>query len=142
MEALKDQFRPEFLNRLDEIIFFNILPAEAIKSIVGIQLESVKKRLADKEITLEVSDAAVDYLAKTGFNPTYGARPLKRLIQDKILTKVAQLMVSKGILEGGVVSIDAKTDAEGKEDVVFTLTKKGKSARMSTTSKKSEKVAV
>lgn len=140
MEALRDQFRPEFLNRLDEIIFFNILPAEAIKKIVGIQLENVTKRLAEKEITLEVSDAAVDYLAKEGYNPTYGARPLKRLIQDKILTKVAQLMVSKGILEGGVVSIDATTDAEGKEDVVFKLEKKGKRARTSKSSRKSEKV--
>ncbi|MBP9771516.1 MAG: AAA family ATPase [Candidatus Pacebacteria bacterium] len=132
MEALRDQFRPEFLNRVDETIFFNILPADAIKEIVKIQLANVTKRLSDKEITLEVSPAAIEYLAKTGFNPTYGARPLKRLIQDKILTKVAQLMVSQGILEGGIVSIDAKPNAGEEEEIIFTLTKKGKRARIKT----------
>src|SRR5690606_27897516 len=106
MEALRDQFRPEFLNRLDEIIVFNILPQEAIKQIVEIQLAGVKKRLADKEISIELSPAALEHLAAKGYSPTYGARPLKRLIQDKILTKIAQLMVSKGIFEGGVVSVD------------------------------------
>jgi ATP-dependent Clp protease ATP-binding subunit ClpB len=129
MEALRDQFRPEFLNRVDDIVFFNILSHDAIKEIVKIQLQTITKRLAEKEITLQVMPAAIDHLAKVGFNPTYGARPLKRLIQDKILTKTAQLMVSKGIFEGGVVSIDAKQDAEGVDDIIFTLTKKGKNVR-------------
>lgn len=126
MEALRDQFRPEFLNRLDEVIVFNILPQEAIKQIVEIQLDAVHARLADKEITLKLSPAALDHLAEKGFSPTYGARPLKRLIQDKILTKIAQLMVSKGILEGGVVSVDVKKNADGEDDLSFTVTKKGK----------------
>ncbi len=129
MEALRDQFRPEFLNRVDEIIFFNLLSQDAIKEIVKIQLANVTKRLEEKEITLQVTPSAIEHLAKTGYNPTYGARPLKRTIQDKILTKVAQLMVSKGILEGGVVLIDAKANAEGDEDITFTLTKKGKNQR-------------
>ncbi len=126
MEALRDQFRPEFLNRLDEIIVFNILPKEAIAKIVEIQLQNVTKRLADKEITLSVSKEAIQYLVEKGYNPTYGARPLKRLIQDKILTKVAQLMVSKGILQGGTVTVDVGKDASGAEDFVFSIDKQGK----------------
>lgn len=126
MEALRDQFRPEFLNRLDEIIVFNILPKEAIAKIVEIQLQNVTKRLADKEITLSVSKEAIQYLVEKGYNPTYGARPLKRLIQDKILTKVAQLMVSKGILQGGTVTVDVGNDVSGAEDFVFSIDKQGK----------------
>ncbi len=131
MEALRDQFRPEFLNRLDEIIVFNILPQTAIARIVEIQLKSVTKRLAEKEIELSVSPAAIAYLAEKGYNPTYGARPLKRLIQDKILTKVAQLMVSKGILEGGSISVDVGTtpNEKGEREFVMTIVKKGKSSR-------------
>jgi ATP-dependent Clp protease ATP-binding subunit ClpB len=106
--SLKDYFRPEFLNRLDDVIIFNILSESAIKDIVEIQIAQVKTRLADKEITLEVTPAVISFLAKEGYNPQYGARPLKRLIQDKILTKVAGLMISKGILRGGIVSIDVK----------------------------------
>jgi ATP-dependent Clp protease ATP-binding subunit ClpA len=129
MEALRDQFRPEFLNRLDEIVVFNILSQEAIAKVVEIQLAIVEKRLADKEITLSVSPAAVAFLAKKGYNPTYGARPLKRLIQDKILTRVAQLMVSKGILEGGAVSVDVGKDATGEDDITFAMIKKGRVPR-------------
>jgi len=126
MEALRDQFRPEFLNRLDEIIVFNILPKEAIAKIVEIQLANVTKRLAEKEITLSVSKEAIAYLVEKGYNPTYGARPLKRLIQDKILTKVAQLMVSKGILQGGKVTVDVAVDEMGEQDFVFSIDKQGK----------------
>lgn len=109
-ESLKDYFRPEFLNRVDEIIIFNILSPEVVKEIVGIQIEDVKKRLAEKEITLGVSPEALEYLGKEGYNPHYGARPLKRLIQDKILTPIASLMVSRGVLKGGSVSVGYKED--------------------------------
>ncbi len=125
MEALRDQFRPEFLNRLDEIVVFNVLGREAIANIVQIQLDIVQKRLTDKEISLVVSPEAIQLLAEKGFNPTYGARPLKRLIQDKILTNVAQLMVSRGILEGGEVSIGVGLNEKGEQDITFTLLKKG-----------------
>ncbi|MEK9132041.1 MAG: AAA family ATPase [Patescibacteria group bacterium] len=106
--SLKDYFRPEFLNRLDDVIIFNILSEQAITDIVEIQIAQVKTRLTDKEITLEVSPAVIKFLAKEGYNPQYGARPLKRLIQEKILTKIAGLMISKGVLRGGVVSVDLK----------------------------------
>ncbi|MDO8572709.1 MAG: AAA family ATPase [bacterium] len=108
MESLKDYFRPEFLNRLDEIIIFDILSPEAIKEIVKIQIGMTKKRLLEKEIKLNLSPEVLAYLAKEGYNPQYGARPLKRIIQNKILTPVASLMISRGVLRGGTVSVDMK----------------------------------
>lgn len=106
MESLKNFFRPEFLNRLDEIILFDILSPEVIKSIVGLQVDIVKKRLADKEIALSVTPDVLSYLADKGYDTHYGARPLKRLIQNKILTPVASLMISSGVLKGGRVSVN------------------------------------
>ena len=106
MNSLKDFFRPEFLNRLDEIILFNILSPEVMKDIVRMQVEIVAKRLADKRITLTFSEAALENLGKEGCNPQYGARPLKRLIQTKILTPIANLMVARGVLEGGSIKVD------------------------------------
>jgi len=106
MESLKNFFRPEFLNRLDEIILFDILSPEVIKSIVGLQVDIVKKRLAEKEITLSVTADVLSYLAEKGYDTHYGARPLKRLIQNKILTPVASLMISSGVLKGGRVSVN------------------------------------
>ncbi len=105
-QSLKDYFRPEFLNRIDEIIIFNILSPEAVKEIVGIQIKEVTARLTAKDITLTIMPAVYEYLSKEGYNPRYGARPLRRLIQDKILTKIASLMVSRGILQGGSVIVD------------------------------------
>jgi len=108
MEALKDHFRPEFLNRIDEIVLFDILSPEAIKNIVDIELAKVKARLAEKEITLELSDEVIAYLAKEGYDPHYGARPLRRLIQNKILTPMASLIISEGVNKGGTVSVFVK----------------------------------
>ncbi len=107
-QSLKDFFRPEFLNRIDEIIIFNILSPDAVKEIVGIQVTEVVKRLVQKDITLTIAPSVYEYLSKEGYNPHYGARPLRRLIQDKILTKIASLMVSRGILSGGSVEVGVK----------------------------------
>jgi len=120
VETMKDYFRPEFLNRLDDIIVFDVLSMEAIREIVKIQIELVRERLESKEISLELSDEALEYLAKEGYNPQYGARPLKRLIQNKILNQVASLIISKGIMKGGLVSVSVKNN-----DLVFDV-KKGK----------------
>ena len=130
-QALKDHFRPEFLNRIDEIIIFNILSPEAIKEIVGIQVKEVVARLAGKEITLTLTPAVYDYLAKEGYNPHYGARPLRRLIQDKILTKVASLMVSRSVLSGGTVTVDIKEGRlpAGGQEFVFDVKKGGSRAK-------------
>jgi ATP-dependent Clp protease ATP-binding subunit ClpC len=103
--SLKDFFRPEFLNRLDEVIIFDILSPEMIKSIVTLQVEIVKKRLAEKEIVLDISPEVFAYLGEKGYDPHYGARPLKRLIQSKILTPVASFMISAGVLKGGRVAV-------------------------------------
>ena len=125
MGSLKEFFRPEFLNRLDEIILFNILGTEAIKEIVRMQIEIVSKRLEDKHITLTLTDAALAHLTKEGYNPQYGARPLKRLIQTKILTSIANMMVARGVLEGGSIAVDFKADAgiDGKGEFTFDVRK-------------------
>ncbi len=108
LSTLKDHFRPEFLNRLDDVIVFDVLSKDAIKEIVKIQIEIIEKRLKEKEIDLSVTDAVLSLLAEEGYNPQYGARPLKRLIQDKILNPVASMMVSNKILSGGTVLVDVK----------------------------------
>jgi len=125
MSSLKEFFRPEFLNRLDEIILFNILSNTAIQDIVRMQIEIVGKRLEEKRISLSLTDAALSQLATEGYNPQYGARPLKRLIQTKLLTPIANMMVTRGIMEGGSVSIDYKNDAgvDGKGDFTFDVRK-------------------
>jgi ATP-dependent Clp protease ATP-binding subunit ClpB len=108
MGSLKDQFRPEFLNRLDDIIIFDPLSKEALTEIVEGQVAEVVKRLATKHITLAIQPDVRAWLAEKGYNPQYGARPLKRTIQDKILTPIASLMVGQGIMEGGTVTVSIK----------------------------------
>jgi len=108
LSTLKEHFRPEFLNRLDDIIIFDILSRVAIKEIVNIQIEIIKERLKEKEIDLEVTESVSELLAKEGYNPQYGARPLKRLIQDKILNPVASMMISNKVLSGGTVLVDVR----------------------------------
>jgi ATP-dependent Clp protease ATP-binding subunit ClpB len=120
LESVKDNFRPEFLNRLDDTIVFNILSPEAVLKIVDIQVEQVKERLAQKEIKLDIIPEALRLLAKEGYNPQFGARPLKRLIQNKILTSVASMMIGKGVLKGGEVVVGVKG-----EEFIFDV-KKGR----------------
>lgn len=122
MGSLKDFFRPEFLNRLDEIILFDILSPDAMREIVKLQTDLVAKRLEEKQITLSFSEAALALLAKDGHSPQYGARPLKRLIQTKVLTPIANMMVARGVLEGGSVKVDVK-------DGVFTFDVKRRADR-------------
>lgn len=110
MKALHDFFRPEFLNRLDEIVLFDILSTSAIKDIVKKQVAIVEKRLTEKNIKLQLSPAVFTFLAEKGYNPRYGARPLKRLIQSKVLTPIASMMVSEGMMAGGVVKVGMKGD--------------------------------
>ncbi|MBU6490767.1 AAA family ATPase [Patescibacteria group bacterium] len=108
MEALKEHFRPEFLNRLDDIIIFDVLAKEALTKIVDTQVEEVVKRLAQKHIVLALEGEVREWLAEKGYNPQYGARPLRRTIQDKILTPLASLMVTQGLMEGGMVTVSIK----------------------------------
>ena len=111
MESLKEHFRPEFINRLDEIIVFDILSEQAIKEIVNLRVKVVQDRLLAKGINFEISDEALSYLAKEGYNPHYGARPLNRLIQNKILNPVASFIISNGVKKGDSVVVSAKENA-------------------------------
>ncbi len=108
LDSLKDHFNPEFLNRLDDIIVFDILSPEVIRSIVDIKIKIIRARLLEKKIELDISNDALDYLAKEGYNPHYGARPLARLIQDKILNQVAMFIIAKGVKKGDVVYVTMK----------------------------------
>lgn len=123
MNSLKDYFRPEFLNRVDDILIFDILSKESIQKIVEIQVNLVVERLKQKEINLVINPDVLAYLAKEGYNPHYGARPLKRLIQNKILTPVANLMISQGVTKNGTVTVSMK---KGSADEFVFDVKNGK----------------
>jgi len=112
MEALRQQFRPEFLNRIDEIIVFNSLGEDDIKKIVDIQMNLLKKRLADRRLDIEITDAAREVVAKEGFDPTYGARPLKRAIQREMQDKLAMQILEGKVREGDRVVVDATPNGE------------------------------
>jgi ATP-dependent Clp protease ATP-binding subunit ClpB len=145
VESLKNFFRPEFLNRLDEIVIFDILSKKTIRKIVEMQVKLVKERLDQKEIKLSVTNDVLDYIAEKGYDPKFGARPLKRVIQSKILTPVASMMIDSGMLQGGSVAVSK----EGKE-LSFDIKKKKRTAskakkttkRKSATKKASKKKAI
>ena len=110
-DALKDIFRPEFLNRLDEILEFDPLTKEQIREIVKLQLDDLRKRLADQEFTLEVDDKAIDVLVKDGYDPAFGARPVKRAIQRDLENPIAKLIVEGKYLPGATIRVTAKDGA-------------------------------
>jgi ATP-dependent Clp protease ATP-binding subunit ClpB len=113
-EAMRDVFRPEFLNRIDEIVEFHPLSKEQIADIVGLQLGRVEERLAERGLRLELTDRARDALAEAGWDPTYGARPLKRAIQRQLENPLALRLLEGEFAEGDVVRVDA-----GEEGLVF-----------------------
>lgn len=114
MDAVKHQFRPEFINRIDEIVFFNPLGKDVMAGIVKIQLHNLERRLADRRITLDVSDAAIKWLGDNGYDEAFGARPLKRLIMSAVEDKIADLILSGSVGEGSTVYVDV----HGKELIV------------------------
>jgi len=99
-ESLKDTFKPEFLNRIDEIVMFVSLSKEDIRKIVVLEMEKVRKMLLEKKVSLSVDDAVLDWLAKEGYSDEYGARPLKRLIQKEVEDKLSQMIIGGDALEG------------------------------------------
>ena len=107
MDVVRAQFRPEFLNRLDEVVLFNRLSRENMAGIVEIQIAHLKKLLADRKITLELRDAALSWLADAGYDPVYGARPLKRVIQRTLQNPLAERLLAGDIKDGETVFIDA-----------------------------------
>jgi ATP-dependent Clp protease ATP-binding subunit ClpB len=118
-EALRQHFRPEFLNRVDEIIFFHALGIEHMKTIVDIQVRGLLKRLEDRKILVELTEAAKGFLVSEGYDPMYGARPLKRTIQRRVLDALAMRVLEGAFREGDRVRVDVgegglmfdKTDA-------------------------------
>jgi ATP-dependent Clp protease ATP-binding subunit ClpB len=106
MDIVRGHFRPEFLNRIDDILIFNPLTSSEIKKIVEIQLQILSKRLQDRKITLQLSDAAKERLALEGFDPVYGARPLKRAIQREVLNPLAQEILSGKVKDNATVKVD------------------------------------
>jgi ATP-dependent Clp protease ATP-binding subunit ClpB len=111
MEALRGHFRPEFLNRLDEIIIFDRLSDEEIRHIVGLQIQRLAKRLAGQNIHLEVTPDAMALVAREGYDPVYGARPLKRVIQREILDPLSMEILEGRFKEGDSVEV-AEKDGE------------------------------
>lgn len=108
MAAVKKHFRPEFINRIDEIVFFNPLGKDVMAGIVKIQLHNLEKRLAERRIELNVTDKAIKWLGENGYDPVFGARPLKRLITSAVEDKIADLILSGQIGEGGTVYVDVQ----------------------------------
>jgi ATP-dependent Clp protease ATP-binding subunit ClpB len=108
LEAVRHNFRPEFLNRVDEIIIFKPLTRDQIKHIVNIQLERLRKRLGERRITLQLTPAALELIANEGYDPVYGARPLKRVIQRRIQDPLAMAVLDGKFREGDTVLVDAE----------------------------------
>ncbi|MFA5961644.1 MAG: AAA family ATPase [Parcubacteria group bacterium] len=108
--ALKENFKPEFLNRLDEVIIFHPISRQMLRQIVDLQLAIIEKRLKEKQIKIRLTQAAKDYLSKKGFDNTYGARPLKRLIQTEIMNELAKMLIESQIEGGSRIRIDAKNN--------------------------------
>jgi ATP-dependent Clp protease ATP-binding subunit ClpB len=110
MDALRDHFRPEFLNRIDEIIFFHALDRAHMKRIIDIQVAGLMKRLEERKIHVELTDAAKTRLVEEGYDPVYGARPLKRTIQRRVLDPLAVRVLEGDFVEGDRVIVDAGRD--------------------------------
>ncbi len=110
MDTVRASFKPEFLNRLDEIIMFEPLTVEDLSQIVDLQIAAVARRLADRRIALEVSPAALEWLGLAGYDPAFGARPLRRLVQTQVGDKLAQGILAGTINDGATVMVDVNPD--------------------------------
>jgi ATP-dependent Clp protease ATP-binding subunit ClpC len=113
LNELKNVFRPEFLNRIDSTVVFRPLSSEDIRKVVDLELVGVTKQLAGKGITLEVTDAAKDWLGEKGYDAVFGARPLKRLISDSIEDRLSEMLLGGQFGPGDRVRVDRRPDDEG-----------------------------
>ena len=114
-EALRGHFRPEFLNRLDDQIIFHSLRKDELRRIVSLQVERLRKRLTERKLGLSISDNATDWLADAGYDPVYGARPLKRAIQRELETPIAKAILAGRYSDGDDVNVDVQP-ASGSEE--------------------------
>ncbi len=110
INELRKNFKPEFLNRVDEIVVFDALTMDNLKDIVDIQTERLKQRLKEQRVEIKITDEAKTYLARKGYNPSFGARPLKRLIQNEIETPIAYMVIEGRVKEGSKITVDARDD--------------------------------
>jgi ATP-dependent Clp protease ATP-binding subunit ClpB len=110
MTAVRASFKPEFLNRLDDVVVFDALTLAELGSIVDLQVEQFARRLSDRRITLDVTPAAREWLALEGFDPAYGARPLRRLVQREIGDRLARQLLSGDVTDGDIVQVDREGD--------------------------------
>ena len=106
MDAVHAQFKPEFINRLDDLVIFHPLTREELGGIVDIQVKQVAARLTDRRITLDVTDSARKWLADTGYDPAYGARPLRRLVQTEVGDQMARMLLAGKVHDGDTVLVD------------------------------------
>ena len=113
MSVVRSAFRPEFLNRLDDIVLFSALTSDELQRIVDIQLARLNKRLAPRRITVDVTPAAKQWLGETGFDPIYGARPLRRLIQTTLEDQLARKLLAGEIFDGDGVTFDVTAGGDG-----------------------------
>ena len=111
MEGLKGHFRPEFLNRLDEIVMFKPLTKDNIGNIITLLMKDLNRRLADKEISVELTDAATQYIIDNGYDPVYGARPLKRFLQKHVETMAARAILQDKVKMGDTMIVDVENGA-------------------------------
>ena len=107
MDVVGEHFRPEFINRIDDLVVFHPLVLSEIREIVSIQLTGLQKRLADRDMRLSLTDAALDQLAEAGFDPVYGARPLKRALQQRLENTLAQQILTGEFGPGDTITVDA-----------------------------------
>ncbi len=112
MEVVSQHFRPEFINRIDDVVVFHPLAKDVIRKIASIQMQDLRNRLADRELDLDVSDAAMDKIAEAGFDPIYGARPLKRAIQQSLENPLAQEILAGKYLPGDIIEVDVGANGE------------------------------
>jgi ATP-dependent Clp protease ATP-binding subunit ClpB len=110
MEAMRNNFRPEFLNRIDEIIIFHALNRSELRHIVKLQVQRLEKRLSDRKMSLRLADAALDFLAEVGYDPVFGARPLKRAIQRELETQIAKAILRGEFNEGDTIFVDVENE--------------------------------
>src|SRR5699024_6356823 len=115
MQVVRASFKPEFLNRLDDVVMFDALDREQLSRIVVLQIDALAQRLAHRRISLDVSADATAWLAETGFDPMYGARPLKRLVQKEIGDSLARLILRGEVADGQHIGVSVREDGPGLE---------------------------
>jgi len=110
MESMRSSFRPEFLNRIDEIVIFHALRRDELRRIVKLQVQRLEQRLGDRRMTLKIADAALDFIAEVGYDPVYGARPLKRIIQRQLETQIAKGILRGDYIDGDTIFVDIENE--------------------------------